>query len=57
MDFAKHSTVRYLPSASVFCREIGLNRQQINKYLSGRSLPSAFNLRRLTAYFGIVPEE
>jgi transcriptional regulator with XRE-family HTH domain len=47
----------YLPSVSALCRDIGLNRQQMNKYLSGRSLPSAFNLRRLAAYFGIEPEE
>jgi transcriptional regulator with XRE-family HTH domain len=39
------------------CREVGLNRQQMNKYLSGRSQPSAFNLRRLAGYFGIQPED
>jgi len=47
----------YLPSVSGLCRDIGLNRQQMNKYLSGSSLPSAFNLRRLATYFGVEPEE
>ena len=47
----------HLPSVSGLCRDIGLNRQQMNKYLSGRSLPSAFNLRRLATYFGIEPED
>jgi transcriptional regulator with XRE-family HTH domain len=47
----------FLPSVSRLCREIGLNRQQVNKYLSGASRPSPYNLRRIAAYFGIEPEE
>lgn len=40
-------------SVSQVCREIGINRQQFNKYLSGAALPSAHNLRRICDYFGI----
>ncbi len=36
---------------SQVCREIGLNRQQFNRYLNGESLPSAHNLRRIARYF------
>jgi transcriptional regulator with XRE-family HTH domain len=46
-----------LPSVSQLCRDIGLNRQQVNKYLSGTSRPSPHNLRRVAAYLGIEPEE
>jgi transcriptional regulator with XRE-family HTH domain len=47
----------FLPSVSRLCRDIGLNRQQVNKYLSGASRPSPYNLRRIAAYFGIEPED
>jgi len=47
----------HLPSVSAMCRDVGLNRQQVNKYLNGHSLPSAFNLRRLAGYFGVQPED
>ena len=49
--------LRYLcaekPSVAMVCREIGINHQQFSKYLSGRSKPSAHNLRRIANYFGI----
>ncbi len=38
---------------SQVCREIGLNRQQFNRYLNGESLPSAHNLRRIARYFDL----
>jgi len=41
------------PSISQVCRDIGLNRQQFNKYLAGNSRPSAYNLRRICAHFGV----
>jgi transcriptional regulator with XRE-family HTH domain len=47
----------FLPSVSQLCRDIGLNRQQVNKYLNGASRPSPYNLRRIAAYLGIEPEE
>ncbi|MBL8581991.1 MAG: helix-turn-helix transcriptional regulator [Rhizobiaceae bacterium] len=40
-------------SISEVCRDLGINRQQFNKYLSGASFPSAYNLRRICDYFGI----
>jgi transcriptional regulator with XRE-family HTH domain len=47
----------FLPSVSQLCRDIGLNRQQVNKYLNGANRPSPYNLRRIAAYLGIEPEE
>ena len=44
-------------SISELCREIGLNRQQFGKYLSGGALPSAHNLRRICAHFDIDERE
>ena len=44
-------------SISAVCREIGLNRQQFSKYLSGAALPSAHNLRRVCAHFDIDERE
>ena len=41
------------PSIAQVCREIGLNRQQFNRYLSGAGLPSAHNLRRIARHFGL----
>src|SRR5690349_20368402 len=45
----------FLPSVSQLCRDIGLNRQQVNKYLNGGSRPSPYNLRRIAGYLGIDP--
>ncbi len=45
------------PSVSELCREIGLNRQQFGKYLSGAALPSAHNLRRICGHFSIDERE
>ncbi len=47
----------FLPSVSQLCRDVGLNRQQVNKYLNGNSQPSPYNLRRIAAYLGVEPEE
>lgn len=51
------NNLRYLcglrRSTSEVCRSIGINRQQFNKYLSGTTTPSAFNLGRISAYFGL----
>lgn len=44
-------------SVSQICREIGINRQQFSRYLNGTSLPSAHNLRRICAYFGLAEAE
>jgi len=41
------------PSVSKICREIGLNRQQFERYLQGSSVPSSHNTFRIGQYFGI----
>lgn len=40
-------------SISKVCRDLGINRQQFNKYLSGSSFPSANNLARICGYLDI----
>ncbi|WP_305987296.1 helix-turn-helix transcriptional regulator [Roseibium sp. MMSF_3544] len=40
-------------STAKVCRDIGINQQQFSKYLSGRTKPSANNLRRIARYFGV----
>lgn len=44
-------------STAKVCRDIGINQQQFSKYLSGRSKPSANNLRRIARYFGVEDAE
>jgi len=44
-------------SVSELCREIGVNRQQFGRYLSGAVMPSAHNLRRICAHFDIDERE
>ncbi|CTQ58118.1 helix-turn-helix transcriptional regulator [Roseibium album] len=36
------------------CREIGINRQQFNRYLNGTGLPSAHNMRRIARHFDLT---
>ena len=43
-------------SISQICRKVGINRQQFNKYLSGRHMPSSGNIRVIANYFGLGPE-
>lgn len=45
------------PSIAQICREIGVNRQQFNRYLSGESLPSAHNLYRIARHFGVSEKD
>lgn len=44
-------------SANYVCRELDINRQQYEKYLKGRSLPSAATLKRICSYFNVSEEE
>jgi transcriptional regulator with XRE-family HTH domain len=44
-------------SANFVSRELGINRQQFEKYLKGRSLPSRTTLTRICAYFRISEEK
>ena len=45
------------PSISHFCREVGLNRQQFNRYINGQARPSAHNLLRIATAFGLDPTD
>jgi transcriptional regulator with XRE-family HTH domain len=47
----------YYDSVSEVCRRLGINRQQFNKYLAGRSMPSRHNLRRICDFFGVQEGE
>ncbi|WP_037253915.1 helix-turn-helix transcriptional regulator [Roseobacter sp. SK209-2-6] len=44
-------------SISQICREIGINRQQFNRYLNGSSMPSAHNLRRIARHFDLSEKQ
>ncbi len=44
-------------SVSEVCRAININRQQFNKYLSGTSQPSPYNLQRICDHFRVQPAE
>jgi transcriptional regulator with XRE-family HTH domain len=42
-------------SVSKVCRDLGINRQQFNRYVSGEAVPSAHNQARIAAFFGVRP--
>lgn len=44
-------------SIAQVCREIGINRQQFNRYLNGGGMPSAHNLRRIARHFDLSEAE
>lgn len=58
-DFARN--VRFLcsyhASISDVARRVGMNRQQIMKYLAGAAHPSARSMRRLCDFFGVEEHE
>lgn len=41
-------------SISHICREVGINRQQFNRYINGETRPSPYNLARIAAFFGLT---
>lgn len=41
-------------SIAQVCRDIGINRQQFNRYLSGNGMPSAHTLRRIARHFSLT---
>lgn len=47
----------YYPSIASVCRRIEINRQQFNKYLSGQTVPSRRNMRRICDFFGVSESE
>ncbi|MFF7707328.1 helix-turn-helix domain-containing protein [Pseudomonas sp. NPDC007930] len=48
---------RHYRSIAEVCRQLGINRAQFNKYLSGQSLPTPFNLKRICDFFGVEEYE
>ena len=44
-------------SISEVCRQLNVNRAQFNKYLSGKSQPTAYNLKRIGDFFGVEDYE
>jgi transcriptional regulator with XRE-family HTH domain len=47
----------YHPSVSAVGRKLGMNRQQIMKYLGGGAYPSARSMRRICDFFGVEEHE
>ncbi len=45
------------PSIAAICAATKINRQQFNKYLSGKVLPGSLNLRIICEFLGIQEEE
>ncbi len=44
-------------SVSEMCRRLRINRQQFNRYLTGNTVPSRHNHRRLSDFFGLEEYE
>lgn len=44
-------------SIAEVCRKLAINRGQFNKYLSGQSRPTAYNLKRICDFFGVEAYE
>jgi hypothetical protein len=44
-------------SVSEICRQLGINRQQFNRYVNGEAAPSPHNLARIAAFFGVRPAD
>ena len=47
----------YGKSVSAICRQVGINRHQLKRYLSGSTAPSLHTLRRLCDFFGLEENE
>ncbi len=47
----------FYSSISEVCRKLEINRQQFNRYLSGKSFPSYKNLKKICDFFGVESEE
>ncbi|MFL9913387.1 helix-turn-helix domain-containing protein [Paraburkholderia sp. RL17-337-BIB-A] len=45
------------PSVAEFCRNVGLNRQQFNKYLAGTHVPSRRTIDRIAQHIGITNDD
>ncbi|WP_226946357.1 helix-turn-helix transcriptional regulator [Roseobacter sp. TSBP12] len=49
--------VHHYPSTSRAAEALGINRQQLSKYLSGLSMPSLATLRNIAAHFELEPDD
>lgn len=58
-DFADNLRLlcSYCHSVSDVCRKLSINRQQFARYLSGESLPSDRNVRKICDFFGVEEAE
>ena len=45
------------PSITAICREIGINRQQFNRYLAAQTRPTPYNAGKIARYFGLKPQD
>ena len=54
-DFAENLRALSVAKGSIAqaCRDLGMNRQQFNKYLSGTNLPGPATLEKIAKYFGV----
>lgn len=43
-------------SITQVCRKMRINRQQFNKYLAGRHMPSTANIKAIADHFGVSPD-
>ena len=58
-DFSRNLRLlcSYYKSIAEVCRRLNINRPQFNRYLSGRSKPSANTMRRFCDFFGVEEHE
>lgn len=45
------------PSITAICREIGINRQQFNRYLAAQTRPSPYNTGKIARHFNLKPRD
>ncbi len=55
LDFANNLRALTARKSSIaqVCRDLGMNRQQFNKYLSGTTFPAPPTLQKISDYFGV----
>ena len=55
LDFAENLRTMSVEKSSIaqVCRDLGMNRQQFNKYLSGTNLPGPATLEKISRYFDV----
>jgi transcriptional regulator with XRE-family HTH domain len=55
LNFAENLRLMSITKSSIaqVCRDLGMNRQQFNKYLSGTNLPGPATLEKIATYFRV----